>query len=757
MYCEREQFLITQERTGLDSFAWLQLVRTFRLATALLERAGFGAAGLVVASCIAIVALVRPLFGFYRPASVSSDFVNHIALVGGALETLRATHAVPISSDLLVPGTEYPYFLFGNAGFYVVAAFMSFVLNTPAAVGAACALSAGLIAGQVGTYALTRSFGLSRAYSVVIGFLYATGPYLCINLLVRADFPEFLAGETAPLLCFLGRRAMEPRAGFVALAGLSVAMALPMYLHKLVGPHIVLFEVILILANARLSPGWLLRLLSVGVSVPCLAVFAWLPILGLDRNQVLTFKVGSMGQIIIVDDSLVDYVWPWVHNSLPASLRLPEYGDRFGLQLGLLASIGLVYGAWRLGAAHFRPRSKELLVGVLGGIIYSALVLGSGGLVEKLPFPLNTIQFSYRLIGMAALSGTLALIAALGERPPPTRHWRDYLLPAALALVIAASVVTYWRPPPLSDAPQTSVVPSDLADTNTFYSKTFKSLFDTSGAVAPDGALSPRPFPMGLGAAIEHNGPDDAHLVPPESRGLPLQTIYLVGRVNGFNSAPADVGAAVLRVYALHASSVQPCASDSELPMQQPDVISALLSLCRARVPQAQDLVVGLVGAWKPKLLIERNVGAAGPVELRLSIPEDSSFVAIECGIPRCISIDYLGPANQPAGRVVVPQAAPSWALERGPFGQWRVHASSLPPGDYVLPTFDYPFVRVTSDSGMEMPIYQFDSRPVIRHDGAAHTYSVWYDLSPELAILAAWGAIAGVALLAVWVYRRRV
>src|SRR5262249_55504479 len=147
-------------------------------------------------------------------------------------------------------------FLFGNAAFYVLASFVSFVLHVPPYSGAATTLALGLAVGQVGTYLLGRSFGINRVYCAVIGFLYATGPYLCVNLLVRSAFPEFLAWQFLPLICFLGRRAMPPRAGFPILVGLGVVMAFVLYAHKLVGPHIILYEFALLLATVRLSIGW---------------------------------------------------------------------------------------------------------------------------------------------------------------------------------------------------------------------------------------------------------------------------------------------------------------------------------------------------------------------------------------------------------------------------------------------------------------------------------------------------------------------
>lgn len=698
------------------------------------------------------------MFGYYSPDTVAFDFETHIALVRGALDTWQATHALPLSSDKLFPGIEYPYYLFGNAGFYVIASFVSFVLQLPANIGAAFALATGLIAGQLGTYLLCRAFGLNRVYSAVLGFLYATGPYLCINLLVRAAFPEFLAWEMLPLLCFLGRRAMQPDAGVLSLACLGTVMAIMLYLHKLVGPHILVFEGLLIVANVRRSRAWITRLLVLGISVPCLTVFAWLPLLRLDRDQIVTLKTGTQGLITVINESPINYFWPWAQDSLPAPLREPQYGDRFALQIGLLASIGFLYGGWWLARSGFRPRHRELYVASIGFVIYTVLILGMGRFVDKLPFPLNTIQFSYRLLGLAYFSGLLALAASLGEaaqgRP------RDHLVAAVAAIVVAASMLTYWRQPMLTNEVQTSIAPSQLNDQSAFFSKSFKGLLDTSGAVGPDGSLNARPFPLGLRSATEHVPPGGAGLLPPASRAQWPRTIFVRGEATASDFGLSDASA-VVRVYALRMSS-EPCATDAEIPADRRDLITALVALCQARRGPGTNPSVAVSGSvWNPILLDERTLLAPGPVDMQVTIPEDVFFFALECGRPSaspavagCLHVDYLGPANQPDGTVRVPQALPPRALSRAPFGQWTIRLTDEPPGDYLLPTFDYPFVRVTNEQGEEVAAYQFDRRPVIRFDGVAQTYSVRFDLSLELAIATAWAG-AAVVLVAILVLRR--
>src|SRR5436190_20766331 len=126
---------------------------------------------------IGIVELIVPMFGRFAPIIAFGDFVNHVALAAGALDTIRETHSFPISTDETYPGIEYPYFLFGNTAFYVLASVISFTFDLPAYLGVAATLALAFALGVVGTFLMARQRGLSTTFSAMIGFLYAAGPY----------------------------------------------------------------------------------------------------------------------------------------------------------------------------------------------------------------------------------------------------------------------------------------------------------------------------------------------------------------------------------------------------------------------------------------------------------------------------------------------------------------------------------------------------------------------------------------------------
>lgn len=724
-------------------------------------------------SVAAVVLLIRPLFGYYTPETLGGDFENHVALVAGALDTWRTTRALPISSNQLVPGIEYPYYLFGNGGFYVIASLISYLLTAPANFGAAITLAAGLVAGQVGAYLLARSFGLNRVYSAAIGFLYAAGPYLCVNLLVRVAFPEFLAWELLPLLCFLARRSMQPGAGVWWVVAAGTVMSLALYMHKLVGPHIILFGFALILVNARRSLGWLARLLVLGVSVPALTVFGWAPILRLPRDQIVTLEANK-GIVSVFNNSLLNFLWPWAQNSLPPIYDEPPYAHRFALQIGLLASIGLAYGVWRLVIrSRFRPRHRELYVALIGGVAYSVLVLGVGGLIGELPFPLNTIQFSYRLMGLAHFAGVLALIASLAEArcdsTTAAERRRGHVVAVVVGVLTLGSVVTYWRPPALTNLPQSAIRPFYLNDTSAFLSKSLRSLLDTSGSIGPNGSLSATPFLIGLRGAIERVPAGSASLVPPETREKWPRTLFLRGQVQPdyFVAGGPNM---IVRVYAVRTSTDPPCANASDFPVDQPDLITQLIARCAAVGLQGSKALIALNGGPRiAKLLEDQTFTAPGPLDLRVTVPDEFFFMAIEC-TPKtdagstvvtsrpgatCLNVDYFGPANQLDGSVQTPRSIPTEAWQRGPLGQLTIHMTNQPSGDYLVPTFDYPFVRIARQDGAEVPEYQFDRQPVIRFDGKPETYSVVYDLSAETTVFTV-GVYVVAGLLMVYVLFQR-
>ena len=98
-----------------------------------------------------------------------------------------------------------------------------------------------------------------------------------------------------------------------------------------------------------------------------------------------------------------------------------------------------------------------------------------------------------------------------------------------------------------------------------------------------------------------------------------------------------------------------------------------------------------------------------------------------------------------------MPREIPGDRRVRSAFGKVRIDARGLPPGHYLLPTFEYGFVRVTGEDGRPIPRYLFEGRPVIRHSGSEASYTVGYALEPEALALA-----LGLGLFGIYACARR-
>jgi hypothetical protein len=144
---------------------------------------------------------------------------------------------------------------------------------------------------------------------------------------------------------------------------------------------------------------------------------------------------------------------------------------------------------------------------------------------------------------------------------------------------------------------------------------------------------------------------------------------------------------------------------------------------------------------WGARLLAETTVTRPGPFRLEAPLDPSIAAVAVECsravlprpGVPEavCISVDALASPNH-GTELVVPQEILAANLTWRPLGGSSIDARALPPGPYLLPTFDYGFVRVVDASGAPVTTAHFDRRPVLWHDGRSLTYSVSYDFSLE-------------------------
>jgi hypothetical protein len=685
--------------------------------------------------------IIKPAFPANVPSYAGSEFVAQVGAVAAAVETWRVTHALPISSNEIHADVEYPYVLFGNMAFYLAAAGVSSVLGFPAYVGAAITLAAGFALATYSMFLLATRAGLNPYLSVALGFLYATGPYLCVNLFVRNAFPEYLTWQMVPMLLLVVSWALQPRAGPMAVLAGVLALAAPFYLHKLVAPHIALVLAILAFNAAPWRATTLFRLAVVGSIAVLFSVPAWYPGLrGLGEEAVR----GLGGDVApgIFHTSLTNLFWPYALNSLPSGPAFDFYEGRFALQVGLVSLAGIVIAA---GMVLSQPqlawaRRVPLPLGLY--VINVLLIMGWFELWEVAPAPLRYVQFAYRLIGLVHFLGFVLFVQALGSPKHLLRRAR--LLPQWLAAVLFVVLAllgarTYWHTPPSIPMGSADIRPGDLgaADPCTFCRPTPQSSLATRGAISPDRALvvppMPIPVPVEAGPRTVILGGKVRPMVFEQSSG------DLIVRIYGFVKLAPEA-----TLYQLTSVIVGNAATQ--------DPVAPVASLYGAtRRGKATDGIgaafVNLPNiSWAVRPLAEVSVASPSPFRVQASLDESIEAIAIECsrGVsPKqtkpasaeirtlCVDVDFLAPPNQD-GEFVVPRETPRSSWTRAALGQVTIDARKLSTGPYLLPTFDYGFVRVVDAAGSPVPTSHFNRRPMIWHAGSLTSYTVSYDFQPE-------------------------
>lgn len=712
-----------------------------------------------VALALAIAWLVSPMFGEFVRDTQGPDPVMHIGLVADALDTLKATRALPISSAVIAPGVEYPFWLFLNPAFYVGSALVSYVVRVPAHVGMGLVIGAAFAVGVGGMLALARRAGLHPYLAIPMAFLYALGPYPSLNLYVRVAFAEYMMWQLVPLLLLLVQLGSRDRYAPWNVLGAAIALAAPCYIHKPTAAHVILL-LLALGVNQGVPNGRSIGRLALAVLIAALiSAPAWYPpIRGLDAGSVSTLTM--QGRPIQVIPSVVNFLWPTALDSLgPVDAGGRVFQGRFALQLGLVPCLGVLLAAWTIATQPGLAVRRRLIAPLLLFGLNVVLILDYFDLWPWLPSPLRYLQFSYRLIGAAHFLGFVLLAQSLGSAQLNLRRHSSPLLRRLLAVELIGlaglSVLTYWQLPPLTERPSAEIDARSAFDQgNHFYPRSVHSSLRTHDAIHTDGRLAVPPVPVAA--------PPKSEIILAGSVLPPLfanQHEAVAIRIFGLQSDGSETqpgGAALLeltRVLShLHGSA----------PSQPGAPLSKLLSDVRPPTSSQAGPNPGTEwtrlpnSRWRAGLLGEARVAAAQRFELRAALPASAMAIVIECSRnaveqaapPRvfqtrsiCLDVEYLALPNE-GSQFVRPQEIAAERRTRLAFGSQTIDARDLGPAHYLLPTFYYPFVRVTGSDGRSVPVYHFDRRAAIRHEGDVESYVVSYAMEPELLAL-----LAGVLL----------
>lgn len=376
-----------------------------------------------VASAIAGATMfVLPLFGELAPESAGGDFIHHVALAAAARETLVSTRALPISTDAIHPGVEYPYFLFGNSGFWITSAVVSVLLRASAYVGAGVVVALAFSFGTLGMYALAARSGLNRYLAVAVALLYAAGPYPSINLFLRAAYPEYITWQALPILWLVLEWGLRRDAGLTSVVGGALALAAPFYLHKLLAPHLALTLVALAVVAAPIRVSTLGRLGLIGGVALLLSVPSWLPWLrAFDPGLRATFNPRDLPRVY--NASLLNLFWPYAQDSLPNLPANAWYQGRFALQVGIVPSVGFLAGLWVLARRPEQAVRRGIPLLLLLFALIALLIVDAFGIWGLVPSVFHYIQFTYRLLGLAHFVGFVVLLRAVNTGRGPEPGW----------------------------------------------------------------------------------------------------------------------------------------------------------------------------------------------------------------------------------------------------------------------------------------------------------------------------------------------
>ncbi len=682
--------------------------------------------------------LIAPHFAGRAVASNSEDYVNHVALVTAARDTLRDTGAFPISSDAIYAGIEYPYFIFGNIFFYVFSAYLSFLLGVPAYLGAGITVGLAFSLGVFGIYLLASRAGLSPYLSIALGFLYAAGPYLSVDLFQRLAFPEYLALQLMPLLLLTLRWALRPEAGIGAVFLGAVTLALPFYVHKLIAPFVVITLLGLAVSGMPLRRPPILRLMVMGVVAICLSVPAWYPALrGLDTATALRLARGDRPEVHVL--SMANLFWPFEQDSLT---HLPtaseQYQGRFALQMGLIPTAGFVAAAWRLATAPKLAFAQGLPIPLVMFVVYAMLILDTFAVWDLAPSIFKYVQFSYRVIGPAHFVGFLLLIQALGSlsgkepsvRAEPRWSFRRALGGALVALA-ALGAMTYWHPPRLLEHLKAAdIKPTDLRDSSGFYTRSVRSTLVTEKVISDDGWLAVPALP------IFTDGKDTSIILLATAQPFLFEDTSEPLMVTIYGLEPAAFLDA-----AAGGQSSSGAAADSQHQLLLPEGSWIVSPLAETTIDHPRWFELGAALIPSVRVLM---IGCSR------TVTTDPTQHARPEGYPRYIKVGRLVPPNE-GNQFVDFEPIPGGRSTRLGLGTTVIDARRLRPGHYLLPTFHYGFLKVTDDSGNSVPTYQYDRRAVIRHRRGVESYTVWYDLRPEIGVV-----VIGLGIFGAYAVARR-
>lgn len=353
----------------------------------------------------------------------------------------------------LAGGLGYPLFIYYGWLSYALAAELHALGMSPAAAVNAITVAAALWQ-AAGAWILGRQLG-GRSGAWMAWALFAFAPYQLVNVFVRANFPEFVAGSFAPWALWAMLRAVRARDRWSLPLG-AILLAAIIVSHNISGLTLGttitaagLCAAFTLPAGAR-KTGAQRALLTAAAGVLLCAGF-WLPIVA-GRNQV-NLAQDFQGYLSYQEHFL--YPHQLVATGWSYGFSLPGPKDTMPLQLGIAQVAAIVFAVpLALALAGRRSgRRRVRMVGFgLGAALLAFLTTTWSAPVWARVSPLAVLQFPWRLhlpgTLMVAAAGALAVrvFAAAGIRRRPLGINAGTTLAAVVALTMAALSFGYCKP-----------------------------------------------------------------------------------------------------------------------------------------------------------------------------------------------------------------------------------------------------------------------------------------------------------------------
>ena len=364
----------------------------------------------------------------------------------------RSGEFIPRWVPELAGGLGYPLFIYYGWLSYALAAELNVLGLDPVAALNTVTIAAAL-SQTAGAWMLGRELG-GRAGAWVACALFAFAPYQLVNLYVRGNFPEFVAGSFAPWALWTMVRLVGGK-GRWNMVGCAVCLAASALCHNISGLTLgatitavgLLFAATLPTGQRKGGAG---RAILASAAGALLSAFFWIPILfGRHYVRLANDFSGYLDyrQHFLYLHQLVSTAWGY-------GFSLPGPNDTMPLQLGVaqvatllvLAPLGVVL----VGRSSARRRTR-LLGCALIALALAFLTTQPSAWLWKVVIPLAVLQFPWRL----HLPGTL-LVAATGAMAvrvlaaPRWRRWRgvrpEVWLAVCAALALAATSLGHCRP-----------------------------------------------------------------------------------------------------------------------------------------------------------------------------------------------------------------------------------------------------------------------------------------------------------------------